>query len=403
MNKSSHVVILAGGQGLRLWPWSRKGRYKPFLPILGDKSLLQSTLQRALGLVPPDRIHIVATADVKCDVGPFHWILEPEARDTAPAIYHATRQIQASDEEATILVLPADHMVFDTDPFRRGMRKTIDAVIENPERFWLHGTHSPLDRSFGFIIPKDQQEVAGVTRFEEKPDLQLAISLQREGALRNTGIFCFRATFLIEQFKRIIEDSKSTSTLQTEQVPAISIDHFLIKRNDFVDRLLVRQMDYRWSDLGTWSSLRKVFKSDTYGNVMINDLDPEEDVDRIQPGEPMLIRSDRIQIDGDGSRQVICVGVNQANISVTQNHIKIVAGDSSTNCDGLVDCADLLVFRQGDIQMSIHGVRGGLVAITQDVVLVASEDEISSEGIREVLGTLSSRSEGGTRGRLGRG
>ena len=126
-------------------------------------------------------------------------------------------------------------------------------------------------------------------------------------------------------------------------------------------------------------------------------------VDRIQPGEPMLIRSDRIQIDGDGSRQVICVGVNQANISVTQNHIKIAAGDSSTTCDGLVDCADLLVFRQGDIQMSIHGLRGGLVAITQDVVLVASEDEISSEGIREVLGTLSSRSEGGTRGRLGRG
>ncbi|MGE4618168.1 MAG: sugar phosphate nucleotidyltransferase, partial [Planctomycetota bacterium] len=198
MNSSTHVLILAGGKGQRLWPWSRPGCYKPFLPLLGQRSLLDATIERALSLVSPDRIHLVGSSEFVRESAPFLWIEEPQPRNTGPAIYHAARSIHEQDPSATLLVFPADHRVLDPDAFRRGLRDTLIEVDAAPQHFWLHGTVEVPDSSFGFIVPETAGESGSVACFIEKPDPDLALSLAAQGAIRNTGIFCFKAALLID-------------------------------------------------------------------------------------------------------------------------------------------------------------------------------------------------------------
>ena len=395
MFDSSHVVILAGGRGLRLWPWSRGGRYKPFLPLFDGRSLIDATLERALSLVPPERIHLVATRDVIRDLGPFDWIEETRARDTAPAIFQASRTIHDADPSATILVFPADHRVIDVDIFRRGMRETLDRVSENPDRFWVHGTPATPEESFGFIVAADDAEVSEVLRFEEKPGPHLFDGLHKEGALCNTGVFCFKAGFLLEEYRRVLSRDARFDLLEVDDVPAISIDHFLLEREDFCRRLMVRKMSHRWSDVGSWPALRDIFRSDRNGNVFIVDSDRPVDVVPVRRRDPLLLRSQEIEIDGDGSRQILCLGISDKKVRVTRDHVRVSSGAISSTEDGLVDCADLMVFVQDDVGISIAGIRGGLVAVTEDVVLVASEEEIRSGGIRDALEALSRGSIGG--------
>jgi len=395
MFESPHVVILAGGQGLRLWPWSRSGRSKPFLPMFDGRSLIEATLERALSLVPPERIHLVGTRDVIRDLGPFDWIEENRARDTAPAIFEASRAIHDADPSATILVFPADHRVIDVDIFRRGMRETIDRVSENPDRFWVHGTPAIPEESFGFIVPANDAEVSEVLRFEEKPGPHLFDDLLEKGALCNTGVFCFKAGLLLEEYRRVLSNDAQIDLPEVDDVPAISIDHFLLAREDFCHRLMVRKMSHRWSDVGSWPALRDVFRSDSEGNVLIVDPDRPGDVVPARGGDPVLLRSQAIEIDGDGSRQILCLGINDRKVRVTRDHVWVSSGEISSTDNGLVDCANLLVFVQDDVRISIAGIRGGLVAVTEDVVLVASEKEICSEGLREVIEALSLRTIGG--------
>lgn len=391
MSELCHIVLLAGGRGLRLWPWSRKGRYKPFLPLIGGSTLIEATLERALALAPPDRIHIVGTADLVQDLGPFDWIVEPEARDTAPAIYYAARHIHDQDPDANILVLPADHAVRGPDQFRRGIRKTIDEVNQHPDRIWLHGTRTDLDSSYGFIVPSSHDEASEVLQFEEKPDREVALSLHDRGALRNTGIFCFRSSFLIDQFNNFVERNDTARDLEFDEIPETSIDHLLLKRDDFVDRLMVRKLDYSWSDLGTWPSLRKEFRPDLRGNVFLTDNFSESCADQIDPGEPLLIRSGENQIVDDGSRQIVCLGVDQVNVVASRDQVTISSVNDFGFDDQLHDNSNLIVFKNQDVELKVSGFDGGLVAITPDVLLIASEEELGSNGIPEAQRTLARR------------
>ena len=394
MTESGHVLILAGGQGLRLWPWSRPGRYKPFLPLCGDRSLLAATLERALSLVPPERIHLMGPSEVVTDIGPFNWIVESVARDTAPAIYQAAREIVETCPAATMLVFPADHRIEDAGLFRRGMRETLEELSEDPAQFWLHGTDSPLDSSYGYIVPSDGADTSEVSRFEEKPAPDRFDELNSSGALRNTGVFGFKAALLIDEYTRILGDSGGSRLAELEDVPSISIDHFLLEREDFLERLQVRRMVHGWSDLGSWPSLRSVFDSDSRGNVIIADPDRSPVVDAIDAGDPVLLRSQGIEIDSDGGRQILCLGLEDKQVRVSGNHVSILSPEMSSPEDGLVDCSGLLVFLKDDVRISICGISGGLVAVTTDVILVASEEEISSGGLREALEVLDQRSQG---------
>jgi hypothetical protein len=141
--------------------------------------------------------------------------------------------------------------------------------------------------------------------------------------------------------------------------------------------------------------LRDIFRSDRNGNVFIVDSDRPVDVVPVRRRDPLLLRSQEIEIDGDGSRQILCLGISDKKVRVTRDHVRVSSGAISSTEDGLVDCADLMVFVQDDVGISIAGIRGGLVAVTEDVVLVASEEEIRSGGIRDALEALSRGSIGG--------
>lgn len=402
MSSSCHAVILAGGQGRRLWPWSRKGRFKPFLSISGESSLIEDAIKRALSLVPPDHIHIVGASGLVRDLGPFDWIIEPEARDTAPAIYYATQEILKIDESAIILVLPADQVVLDPDQFRRGLRSTIDAVRLKPDRFWLHGTASPLDTSFGFIVPDCPDSESEIERFVEKPDLEVAEALHAQGALRNTGIFCFNGSFLLDRFAQVLGNDGSQKMPDSGDVPAISIDHFLLNKDEFLKSMMVRKMDYRWSDLGTWQSLREVLKPDIGGNLFVNDFGSSSGIERIAVGDPLLIRSNQVEIESDGSRQIVLIGIDQIKISVGEKVVSIVGNRGSIPESSANNCSDLITFKDEVVDLKTSGLQGGLVAVTADLVLVVSESEMRSDGIREVSDSLAAKSEGDSGERLGR-
>ena len=214
MDKRVHVVILAGGAGRRLWPWSRAGQRKPELVLVGDRSPLEESIECGLTLVPPARLHLVAADDVITTSGPFQKIREDHGRDTLPALILAVESILKVDPEAVILTLPADHHFRNRDALRTGLQQTILDLLSDPARFWLHGTPATPDSSYGCIVSDDSENVI---HFVEKPDeAEIASLLEYQKSsylvpesptephqiLRNCGIFAFPIRYGIRCIQR---------------------------------------------------------------------------------------------------------------------------------------------------------------------------------------------------------
>ncbi|MBL8751769.1 MAG: NTP transferase domain-containing protein, partial [Planctomycetes bacterium] len=129
---SLHAVVMAGGSGTRFWPASRGTRPKQFLPLAGGKPLVEATLDRLVGLVPPEHVWVATNkaqaknlAKLLPNLRRERLILEPEARDTAPCVALATATIAARDPDATMLVLPSDQLIEPTDAFQAMLRQGI--------------------------------------------------------------------------------------------------------------------------------------------------------------------------------------------------------------------------------------------------------------------------------------
>lgn len=286
-------VILAGGTGSRLWPLSRELYPKQLLELVGSTSLLQTTLLRAAGLpavMPPvivvgeehRFITLSQIEELNC-FDEFTILLEPEGKNTAPAICGAAQYCRNLEEDVVLLVLPADHIVLETEAFTKAVEKAaLEAVKGGVVTFGI--TPTSAETGYGYI---EQGDGGVVTSFKEKPDLPTATEyLVKGNYFWNSGMFAFSLETVLSEMERYAPEICTTMEHAVEKgqrdgkffrfdrhvmssSPSDSIDYALMEKTD---RAVVVTADLGWSDIGSWKSLWEVEKKDNMGNVLIGDV-----------------------------------------------------------------------------------------------------------------------------------
>ena len=275
-----YVVILAGGGGTRLWPLSKPERPKPFLPLLGDESLLQRTVARIAPLVDDAAIYCVTDRRygqlVRDQVPDVRLIVEPAGKNTAAAVALATALIDRPDDEV-MLVLPADQTIAQEDEFReivsvatkRLARGAFD--IEDP-LVTLGIRPSFPSTDYGYLRPDTMhgEKIEGVRAypllgFEEKPTEARARELiNTPGIAWNAGMFAWRRGAIrsaIEKYTPLMmliapaAASELAIAAAYERIHPISIDRAVMEGAAADHKVVMGSMDVGWSDLGSWSSL----------------------------------------------------------------------------------------------------------------------------------------------------
>lgn len=336
-------VILAGGTGSRLWPLSRELYPKQLINLIGSRSLLQTTLERVKELpeaLPPIIVvgeeHRFLTKTQIDELGSFpeyHLLLEPVGRNTAAAICGAALYAQQYlDENAVLLVLPADHLITATEAFAEVVRQAVQLAAEgNLTTFGIVPQHP--ETGYGYIARGEGHRVLS---FVEKPDLRTAQQYLAGGNyFWNSGMFAFAPKLLLaelniycpaivarmsESVARGIRDGVfyRFDGKAMELCPDDSIDYALMEKTD---KAVVVEADIGWSDIGSWRALWELAEKDGHGNVLSGDV-ILEDV------ENSLIRAGDTLVAAIGLRDTMVVetadAVLVAPISRAQDVKKIV-------------------------------------------------------------------------------
>ncbi|HSB19097.1 MAG TPA: mannose-1-phosphate guanylyltransferase [Anaeromyxobacteraceae bacterium] len=319
-------VIMAGGSGTRFWPLSRKDRPKQFLRLAGEVPLLQATVERLPPLARLDRTFVVCGPEHAAAVRRMiprlpraNVVIEPCARNTAPCVGLAALHVKAREPRGVMAMLPADHHISRPDAFRvaleaagavaeKGFIATIGIRPERPETGYGYlkvGQKLPgAGRARGPLAPHR------VDRFVEKPDVVTAARYLAEGTyLWNSGIFVFRVDVILDEIRRampvlgeqleVIERALDTPrygrTLKRvfPDCPSISIDFGVMEKSR---RIAVVPAELGWSDVGSFSALSEVRRTDAEGNVV--------------EGEGLVIEGKENVVIGHGRRPLAVVGLD---------------------------------------------------------------------------------------------
>jgi mannose-1-phosphate guanylyltransferase len=294
-----HALVMAGGSGTRFWPVSREKTPKQLLRLLGERSLLQSTIDRLDGLVAPQETLVATAAALATPIReqlpqlpPAAVLGEPCKRDTAPCIGLAALLTVRHDADATMLVLPADHVIRDTAGFQRGVRQAVVLVEQDPTRLVTFGIRPTYPaESFGYLERGepigDSPAATGtptfrVLRFREKPQAAVAQQYLDTGNFYwNSGIFVWRARTILDALAREQPDlvarlqsiAAAYGTAEFDAVFArefaairgISIDYAVMEK---AGNVVLIEAPFDWDDLGSWQSLARQRGQDAQGNTI---------------------------------------------------------------------------------------------------------------------------------------
>jgi len=284
-------AILSGGIGSRFWPLSRETTPKQLLKVVGEESLLRSTINRLSPLIPADKVFIV-TNPKQAELIRLHlsydgktlspgYIVEPFGRNTAAAIGLAAMEFYAKDPEAIMAVLPADHIIRDGRPFRDALKAAAEAAsLGHLVTFGIIPSHP--ETGYGYIKAKtralkkiDGFEVIPVEKFVEKPDIKKARQyLKHGGYYWNSGIFLWKAGRILEEmekhlpdiYRRLIDIKNGSDMAETYKgMVSISIDHGILEK---AKDIVVIAANFSWSDIGSWRSFAEILEPDKDGNII---------------------------------------------------------------------------------------------------------------------------------------
>lgn len=289
-------VILSGGGGTRLWPLSRSGNPKQFQRIVGDRSLLQATALRCRGasfhpplistgeeqrLIVVDQLEAIGIASAAI-------LLEPGARNTAPAIAAAANWALARGEDDPMLVMPSDHLIPDTAAFEEAVQAALPAALEGSLlTFGIRPASAHTGYGYIQAAGSETYGVRKVERFVEKPDAERAVAFIADGSyFWNSGIFLFRPSAFLAQLKQHAPDvadqvgqamraaiSEDPFVRPNAEIFAavrdVSIDYAVMEHSD---RVLVVPVTFAWSDVGSWDAVRELTPADKGGNVLQGDV-----------------------------------------------------------------------------------------------------------------------------------
>jgi len=295
-------VILSGGSGVRLWPLSRKQHPKQYLSLVGDKTMLQETILRLEGLsnlsdpiiiCNTDHRFLVADQCRQIKVKNPTILLEPVGRNTAPAIAaSAWYSIKELDKDAILLVLSADHMIFDVQAFY----KAIDVALKQAKNgklvtFGVVPTSANIGYGYIKFSKNNIDDAYKVDSFSEKPDKKTAQFYVNQGNyLWNSGMFMFQASVVIDELNvhapdmvEVVEKSINNSMRDLDFV-RLEEGSFKASLNDSIDYVLMEKsnntvvvpLDAGWSDVGSWSALYDIGEKDNNNNVVQGDVYTEE-------------------------------------------------------------------------------------------------------------------------------
>lgn len=277
-----YPVLLCGGSGTRLWPLSRKSFPKQFTRLLGEETLFQAAARRMAGpevmaptIITSSDFRFIVTeqlAEAGIDPGPV--LIEPSARNTAPAVLAAVLHLESVDPDALMLVMPSDQVVPDKEAFRAAVEAGIaPALAGQIVTFGIRPDRAETGYGWlelGTVPAPGKPAPLPLTRFVEKPDEQRATDMLAAGRyLWNAGIFLMsvstaRAAFethapaLIEPVEGAVRDARSDlgflrlDAAQWDKAEDISVDYAVMER---ASNLQVVPFDGQWSDLGDWSSV----------------------------------------------------------------------------------------------------------------------------------------------------
>jgi len=289
-------VILSGGSGVRLWPLSRKEYPKQYLSLAGDNTMLQETILRLNGLdnlVDPIIIcnasHRFLVADQCQQIGIKNStiLLEPVARNTAPAIAAAALQSVKDSGDSVLLVLSADHVIQDIDAFHKAIM-IANQLAQSGKLATFGILPTDANTAYGYIksSKKNNNGAYKVEEFVEKPDLKTAeFYLEQGGYLWNSGMFMFQASTFIDELTtyapnivtlvgNAVDNAEQDLDFirlekqSFESSPSDSIDYTLMEKSNNV---VVVPLDAQWNDIGEWAALYDIGIKDDQGNVIKGD------------------------------------------------------------------------------------------------------------------------------------
>ncbi len=316
-----HAVIMAGGSGTRFWPESRADRPKQLLRLVGRETMLRATMDRLAGLVPRERVTVATTARLAepvarelPELSADQVLAEPLKRNTAPCIGLAALTLQRADAEATMAVMPADHLIRPQEEFCRAMLFAEALVEEEPARLVTFGIRPSYPaETFGYIERGEalesgaadarrespdappgardeaQAPAAGpppafqVRCFREKPDADTAREYLAAGRFYwNAGIFVWKAATILDCLRRLQpeihegleriaaafgrSDFDQVLHREFEAMPDVSIDYAVMEK---AERVVVAEAPFEWDDVGSWQALGRLCETDEQGNTVL--------------------------------------------------------------------------------------------------------------------------------------
>ncbi len=335
MSRPIYALILAGGSGERFWPVSRRVRPKQLLKLVSERTLLEDTVRRLDGMVPPERILILTNVEQEAAVRALlpdfpgeNIVAEPAKRDTAAAVALGAGWVAARDHLATMLVLPADHVIKDTAAFQSTLATAAEAAQEAGALVTIGIKPTWACPGFGYIEQGEPWRastggaaVHHVVRFREKPNAELADTFVKNGNFRwNAGMFVWAVSTVLSEFNRHAPELASfiaqlsraemfEETIRTKfaDLPKISFDYAIMEK---ADRVLMVEAAFDWDDVGSWQAVASYFTNDAEGNAANGDL-------------TAIDSSNNIVFDQDGTK-VALLGVH--------NLIVVRTGDALLVC-----------------------------------------------------------------------
>ncbi len=328
-----NVVLLSGGSGTRLWPLSNGARSKQFLKVLrDDEGNPESMVQRTIRLVRRENEDVsitVATSAAQADaIGlqveqPYELSLEPERRDTAPAIMLAAANVawkQGAKPESTVVVMPIDTYA---DPEYYANVAKLDAAVQSgvADIVLLGVEPTYPSAKYGYIVPKVADgDVRPVARFTEKPDEAKAAKLIDAGALWNCGVFAFKLAYMLELIAQY-SDATSYESLRDNyrDLPRNSFDYEVVEKAASV---AVVPYSGAWKDLGTWNTLSEELAEPTSGKVWLDEG-----------------TCSNVHVVNETNLPVVVAGLEDAVVVATSDGVLVSDKAASAHIKGLVEDA----------------------------------------------------------------
>ncbi len=342
---------MAGGIGSRFWPMSTTEKPKQFLDVLGvGKSLIRQTYERVLPICKSENILVVTNESyrdlVKSEIPELldeNVLCEPMRRNTAPCIAFAAYKIKQKNANASIVVLPSDHLITKEESFVEILNLAIEQARNNHSLVTLGIKPHRPDTGYGYIQFKEENShpddrVKKVKTFTEKPSLEIAEQFLDSGDFYwNSGIFIFHLDTIISAFDTFLHDvhalfSEGMHNFYTEgeqdfikstfeKCPNISIDYGIMEKSKSVDVVLA---DFGWSDLGTWGSLYEHLPHDKVGNAIVG-------------GDIHLHDCSNSVIHIQGNQRALIQGLDNHIVVLANNTLLVVKKENEQEIKGYVN------------------------------------------------------------------